>query len=80
MGGAEEALGIRELLYDLGLAEELRGSRELSDAVGHLGTGFGPTLGLIGCRASSEKGGLLFLLVLAIVTLGVDRVFQAAVP
>ena len=39
------------LSYDLGLAEELRWSRELSDALGHWGKGIGPPLDLVGSRA-----------------------------
>jgi hypothetical protein len=36
----------------------------------------GSTLGLVDSKASSEQGDLLFLLVLSIVTMGVDRTFQ----
>jgi hypothetical protein len=73
---AEEPLRIRDLSYGLGLAEEFLGSRELSDALGRIG----PTLDVVDSRASWEKEGLLFLLVLSRLTLGVDRVLQAEVP
>ena len=46
-------------------------NRELSDAFGRWGKRIGPTLGLVGSRAGSEKEGLLSML-----TICVDRVFS----
>jgi hypothetical protein len=46
--------------------------RELSFTLVQVGS----TLGLVDSKASLEQGDLLFLLVLSIVTMGVDRTFQ----